>query len=154
MTDLDDFAEKYFSKDYDKAVPLALLRAWLSEHHDHGEDGVAFVPSMALDEWAQGVAVTRIVDRGPGALDKEVWSFFQHGWHKDGCEGRLAQARARVGDPLQDDVRILVSPRTPQTIDEELEWRLRGGSVVEGVFPESIAKHVGDGFVGGLSISE
>jgi hypothetical protein len=94
------------------------------------------------------------VDHGPGAFDKEVWNFFQHGWHKSGCEGRLAQQRARVGDPLSDDVRILVSPRTPQTMDEELVWRLRGGSVVEGVLPEDIAKRVSDGSVGGYSISE
>jgi hypothetical protein len=95
---LEEFAEDHYPADLDKAVPLGLLKAWLFEHHDHGEDGVAVVPSMQLDEWAQSVAVTRIVDHGPGAFDKEVLSFFQHGWHKQGsaCEMYLTQSRARI----------------------------------------------------------
>ena len=101
---LEDFAEKYFSPDLGKAVPLHLLRAWLSQNHNHNEDGEAFVPSMDLDRWAKGVAVTRIVDHGPHRNDTEVWSFFEHGWHKSGCEGRLEQAKARIGDTPSGEV--------------------------------------------------
>jgi hypothetical protein len=146
--DLYAFAEKYFDWDMNKAVPLGLLLAWLSENHDHGEDGVAAIPSMALEKWAKKVAVTRVVDHGPYGKDKEVWNFFEQGWHKSGCEGRLAQARARVGDPVPEGLVILSGPVTPpKTMDEELERRLRSG--VE--WPD-IAKQVEAGFTTGYSI--
>lgn len=93
---VEDFAEKWFSADLGKSVPLDLLRAWLSQNHDHKEDGTAFVPSMDLDRWARSVAVTRVVDHGPHGKDKEVWTFFEEGWHKSGCETRLAQNAARI----------------------------------------------------------
>lgn len=93
---LEDFAEKYFSADIGKAVPLELLRAWLSENHDHDEDGSAVVHSMDLDRWAESVAVTRVVDRGPHRNEKDVWTFSEAGWHKSGCEARLAQEKARI----------------------------------------------------------
>lgn len=54
--ELQEFADKYFSQDAGKTVPLGLLRAWLSEHHFHTEEGVAIVPSMDLDRWARKVA--------------------------------------------------------------------------------------------------
>lgn len=52
MNELDDFAEKYFSEHKGKSVPLDLLLAWLSETHDHREDGTPFVHSMDLHRWA------------------------------------------------------------------------------------------------------
>ena len=60
MTDPDylrTFAEKYFSQDAGKTVPLDLLRAWLSENHFHeSSTEKAIVYSMDLDQWARKVA--------------------------------------------------------------------------------------------------
>jgi hypothetical protein len=150
MTDLYAFAEKYFDWDMNKAVPLGLLLAWLSENHDHGEDGVAAIPSMALEKWAKKVAVTRVVDHGPYGNDKEVWNFFEHGWHKSGCEGRLAQVRARIGDPVS-DVHV-VWPDTPVNRKPDLTPTGQGGYVVEGELSEDIAKQVQSGFTAGYSV--
>jgi hypothetical protein len=116
---LEDFAEKYFSPDLGKAVPLHLLRAWLSQNHNHDEDGEAFVPSMDLDRWAKDVAVTRIVDHGPYGNEKEVWSFFEEGWHKSDCETRLAQAKARIGDKTTGEVTYFEAPNFVDTREKK-----------------------------------
>lgn len=54
--ELKEFAGKWFSEDAGKTVPLDLLRAWLSEHHYHTEEGDAYVLSMDMDRWAREVA--------------------------------------------------------------------------------------------------
>lgn len=60
MTDTDHsvaFADKWFSQDVGKTVDLGLLRAWLSENHQHEDPtGKAIVYSMDLDRWARKVA--------------------------------------------------------------------------------------------------
>lgn len=124
---VEQFAEKYFAKDVGRAVPLHLLRAWLSMHHDHTESGMAFVPSMELDEWAQEIAVSRVVDHL--AVDgKEVWHFFENEWHKAGtaCETHLQQSQAR-----------LVRATFPDDVDTFVRSGQVGGmSIIEGELPE------------------
>jgi hypothetical protein len=119
---LGDFAETYFSADLGKAVPLGLLRAWLSENHFHpedenGTDTRPVVDSLDLDRWAKSVAVARVVDHGPYGKDKEVWTFFEEGWHKSGCETRLKQERARIGDPTPEGT-VFFEPVPPPSFDD------------------------------------
>lgn len=59
--ELNEFAEKYFSEYKGRSVPLHLLLAWLSEHHEHKEDGTAIVPSMDLHRWAVKNAIDLVV---------------------------------------------------------------------------------------------
>ena len=121
--DLELFAEKYFSAYKDKSVPLDLLMAWLSEHHYHAEDGTAIVPSMDLHRWSEKNAVTRIVDHA-GEGKNEVWHFFEHGWHKSGCEAHLAQNSARIGKVDVDRVLLVTG-----TLDADTAAKAQAGLV-------------------------
>lgn len=99
MSEFEDRAEENFPADFGKAVPLHLLRQWLSENHDHDSDGVPVVPSMELDVWARDNAVTRVVDKKDlGGDTKDIWYFHEHGWHKAGapCRSHITQSEARI----------------------------------------------------------
>lgn len=130
MSELEAFAEKYFDADTGRSVPLHLLRAWLSENHDHGEDGVAVVPSMALDRWARENAVERVVDKKDlGGDTKDIWYFHEHGWHKAGiaCHTQVSQSEARITryrDVTPDvDVPVVKTGKPVVTVVDAAGWK-------------------------------